>query len=71
MNWNVEKEVYSSVNGPKEDLIVNIDLLTQNCNSKKIDNFEFSLQKDEFSRFYGSLQKLRDMTMNLLDSSSG
>ena len=63
INWDIEKETFSSRNGPKEELIVNIDLLTQTKNCVDVNNLNFSLSQNEFRRFYSSLTKLRTVAM--------
>lgn len=64
INWDVEKEVFSSYNGPKEELIVNMNLTTEKQNTTEVENLDFCMSKDEFGRFYESLTKLRDFSMS-------
>lgn len=71
INWNIEKEVFSSENGAKEELIVNMDICHQTLASGSVENMEFSMGRDEFKRFYESLTKLRDFSMALLQQNSG
>jgi hypothetical protein len=71
INWNIEKEVFSSENGAKEELIVNMDICHQTLASGSVENMEFSMGRDEFKRFYESLTKLRDFSMTLLQQNSG
>ena len=70
INWNIEKEVFSSENGAKEELIVNMDMCHQTMASGSVENMEFSMSKGEFKRFYESLTKLRDFSMALLQQNS-
>ena len=70
INWNIEKEVFSSYNGPKEELIVNMNLTTEKQNSSEVENLDFCMQKEEFGRFYQTLTKLRDFSMNLLNQNA-
>ena len=70
INWNIEKEIFSSENGAKEELIVNMDMCHQTMASGSVENMEFSMSKGEFKRFYESLTKLRDFSMALLQQNS-
>ena len=71
VGWNIEKEVFSSENGAKEELIVNMDVCCQTLKGGSVENMEFSMGRDEFKRFYESLTKLRDFSMALLSQNSG